>query len=243
MFADSLLDSSFTARLRRGCSTLASFGLQALALACVIAVPLLYPEALPKLQSLRRFIETPAPPALQPAAPATSSGTQATVVVPGTHPLMSPRSIPIAIAPGDPASEAPQAPIGIVGDRILSGFHSGAGIPGAIGGSYIPVMPSPLPLQHPPRVSRMMEGSLIYRVDPVYPSLAKVAGVHGQVEIAAVISRQGEISNLQVVSGHPLLVRAALDAVRQWRYRPYILNGEAVEVDTTITVNFILSGR
>jgi periplasmic protein TonB len=57
-----------------------------------------------------------------------------------------------------------------------------------------------------------------------------------------VISKQGNVENLQVQSGHPMLVQAALDAVKQWKYRPYILNGEPVEVDTTITVNFNLSG-
>ena len=54
--------------------------------------------------------------------------------------------------------------------------------------------------------------------------------------------REGTIENLQVVSGHPLLVRAAIEAVRQWRYRPYVLNGEPVEVETQVTVNFVLSG-
>jgi protein TonB len=56
------------------------------------------------------------------------------------------------------------------------------------------------------------------------------------------ISREGAIENLQVLSGHPMLVQAAADAVRQWRYRPYVLNGEAVEVETQVTVNFVLSG-
>ena len=87
-----------------------------------------------------------------------------------------------------------------------------------------------------------MEGNLIHRVQPDYPAPARQIRVQGQVVLRAVISREGMIDNLQVVSGHPMLVKAAVDAVRQWRYRPYVLNGEPVEVETEVTVNFILSG-
>ena len=93
-----------------------------------------------------------------------------------------------------------------------------------------------------PPVSRMMEGNLILRIQPDYPSLARQVRVQGQVVLRAMISREGTIENLQVLSGHPMLVRAAVDAVRRWRYRPYVLNGEPVEVETEVTVNFVLSG-
>jgi protein TonB len=88
----------------------------------------------------------------------------------------------------------------------------------------------------------MMEGNLILRVQPAYPLLARQVRVQGLVVLRAVISREGTIENLQVLSGHPMLVQAAVDAVRQWRYRPYVLNGEPVEVETEVKVNFILSG-
>jgi protein TonB len=88
----------------------------------------------------------------------------------------------------------------------------------------------------------MMEGNLIFRVQPDYPSLARQVRVQGPVVLRAVISREGTIENLQVLSGHPMLVRAAVEAVRQWKYRPYLLNGEPVEVETEVKVNFILSG-
>ena len=88
----------------------------------------------------------------------------------------------------------------------------------------------------------MMEGNLIRRVQPAYPPLARSARIQGQVVLAAVITKAGMIENLRVLEGHPMLVRAALDAVSQWRYRPYILNNEPVEVETRITVNFSLSG-
>jgi protein TonB len=88
----------------------------------------------------------------------------------------------------------------------------------------------------------MMEGNLIYRVQPQYPQLARQARVQGVVVLRAVISREGKIENLQLVTGHPLLVQSAMEAVRQWRYRPYFLNNEPVEVETQVTVNFTLSG-
>jgi len=117
------------------------------------------------------------------------------------------------------------------------------GIPGSIGPA-LPVIPvPPKPAARPPRISQMMEGNLIYRVQPNYPALARSARVQGQVVLRAVISRTGAIENLQVLSGHPLLTGAALEAVRQWRYRPYILNGEPVEVETQVTVNFLLAGN
>lgn len=89
----------------------------------------------------------------------------------------------------------------------------------------------------------MDEGNLIYRVQPVYPELARQARIQGPVRLRAIISKTGAIENLQALSGHPMLVSAAVNAVRQWRYRPYLLNGEPVEVETEITVNFMLSGN
>jgi protein TonB len=87
----------------------------------------------------------------------------------------------------------------------------------------------------------IQKANLIYQVTPLYPTLARQARIQGSVILAAVISPEGNVEDLQVVSGHPLLVRAAVDAVAQWRYRPTLLNGHPTRVDTTITVNFSLS--
>ena len=81
---------------------------------------------------------------------------------------------------------------------------------------------------------------LIHQVKPEYPHLAKVTGTQGVVLLDAVIDKEGSIQSLRVISGHQLLIKAALDAVQQWRYRPTLLNGEPVEVNTTITVTFTL---
>jgi protein TonB len=89
----------------------------------------------------------------------------------------------------------------------------------------------------------MSEGDLVRKVLPVYPPLARTARIQGQVVLQAVISKQGAIENLKLLAGHPMLVPAAIEAVRQWRYRPYLLNNDPVEVETQITVNFSLGGN
>ena len=81
---------------------------------------------------------------------------------------------------------------------------------------------------------------LITKVDPVYPEMARQAQIQGVVKLSAIIDKDGRVANLQVNSGHPLLVPAAIDAVKQWRYQPTLLNGEPVEVRTDLDVNFAL---
>lgn len=94
------------------------------------------------------------------------------------------------------------------------------------------------PERGPYPVSDLTEGYLLHRVEPVYPRLALLTGIHGEVRLHAIISKDGVIESLTLISGHPMLANAAMDAVRQWRYRPYLLNHEPVEVETLITVNF-----
>jgi protein TonB len=90
----------------------------------------------------------------------------------------------------------------------------------------------------PVKRSHLDEALLINKVEPIYPKFALLAGIRGEVRLHAIIAKDGTIQSISVVSGHPLLATAALEAVRQWRYRPYMLNKEAVEVETFITVNF-----
>ena len=87
----------------------------------------------------------------------------------------------------------------------------------------------------------MTAAMLVNRVQPVYPPLARQTRISGTVRLHAIIGKDGSVQQLEVIQGHPLLVQAALDAVRQWRYRPTLLNGEPVEVDTTIDVIFSLN--
>lgn len=126
----------------------------------------------------------------------------------------------------------------------LPGTSSGdrSGLPNLFRSGTRPVLPaaSPAAPNLPLRLSRMKEGDLIRKTLPVYPALARGARIQGIVILQAIISKQGTIENLKVLAGHPLLAPAAIDAVRQWRYRPYVLNNEPVEVETQITVNFSL---
>jgi protein TonB len=112
----------------------------------------------------------------------------------------------------------------------------GSGIPDLPFGGH--TAPPVQPRLERVRISVVSEGQLMNRVEPVYPRVAVLTGTQGQVRLHALIAKDGSIQSLNVVSGHPLLIAAAVDAVRQWRYRPYYLNGEAVEVETFITVNF-----
>jgi protein TonB len=93
------------------------------------------------------------------------------------------------------------------------------------------------------RVSQgVSQGLLIKKIQPPYPPLARQARIQGQVVLQAEISKDGSIQNLRLISGHPMLAPSAIEAVKQWRYKPYYLNGEPVEVETQITVIFSLSG-
>ncbi len=103
--------------------------------------------------------------------------------------------------------------------------------------------PKPIPVPGPSVQvgGRVRPPQLIHDFKPAYPALARQTRTQGTVRIEAIISREGIVRDARVVSGHPLLVAAALDAVRQWRYRPTVLNEEAVEVALALEVNFILS--
>jgi TonB family protein len=105
------------------------------------------------------------------------------------------------------------------------------------------------PPPKPAAPSRIKQGgnvtaaSIITQTRPLYPPLARQARIQGNVVLHAIIDKDGKVAQLEVISGHPLLVQSALDAVKQWRYKPTLLNGDPVEVDTTITVTFTMGGE
>jgi periplasmic protein TonB len=241
MFADSFCDSGWSNRSHRRWTTLVSFALQALAVGCLLLLPLLYTQGLPRLALLAPLLAPAPPPALPPAPPHPNSRSAAQSNLAGIR-LLSPSQIPPRI---DMLTETAAPPPMV--DSNAFGVSHGIGdrrgtVISSIPGSDLVLPPPSPPVTHHPPVSRMMEGNLILRVQPDYPSIARQARVQGQVVLRAMISREGTIENLQVLNGHPMLVRAAVDAVRQWRYRPYVLNGEPVEVETEVKVNFVLSG-
>jgi protein TonB len=242
MFADSLLETSWAERGRRSWMTLTSFGLQAVIIGLLLLIPLLTTVGLPSGRTVSTPISLgrrdPGPAPRTPGG-ARRSGVQ---IVPYSGPIMQPRQIPVGIPTGKD-NEQLAGPANDPGIGLGPYSGSGPGLPIPIGGTQ-PVMPvAPKPVVKVFRTSSILQGSLIRRVEPTYPPLARQARIQGPVILAAVISKAGTIENLKLLSGHPMLVRAAIDAVSQWRYRPYVLNGDVIEVDTQITVNFVLAGQ
>jgi protein TonB len=237
----STLESTWDHSARRGWTTLASFTLQALALSLLLAIPLIWVQRPPRLHWLERLASPAAltPPAATQAARVHSTATAVSNLP--QRPFIAPRSIPLQIAAINDADSVPPAPdFPTIGTG--SGRGPGDGVEHGLGGSVPVVIPSHPVAAKPLRVSHWAEGNLMYRVQPGYPPIARLARVQGTVELRAIISKAGTIENLIVVSGPPTLVKSAIEAVRQWRYRPYLLNNEPIEVETEITVNFVLSG-
>jgi protein TonB len=235
----STLESTWDNSARRGWTTLASFGFQAMALSLLLLIPLLTIQGPTRLDLFARpSISVPAPPV--PKAPENAQRAISSSNA-GQVQMLQPRSIPRNIANLDGRTIAASPDVSVIDVIGNTGFNR-SGVFGSTGLSDV-VVPPPAPQPaRPLKVSHWAEGNLIYRVQPVYPTLAKQARVQGSVELRAIISKAGTIENLIVVRGHPMLSAAAIQAVRQWHYRPYLLNSQPVEVETEITVNFLLSG-
>ncbi len=237
MFADSLLDSSYSASRRRTWTAFVSFGAQAVAAAAMVILPLFLTEKIPGVHlTSELLLPFNAPPRIVPVSTAQIPTRGNIAEIPNV--IVMPRSIPSIIrndeGPSAPPAVGPAAP---EGNRPESG--SGPGNPMADVLSAFPAAGQPA-LARPLRISHVMEGNLMHRVQPAYPAAAKLAGLQGEVVLQATISRQGRVEEIAIVDGNPILARAAVAAVRQWLYRPYELNGEPVEVQTQITVNFLL---
>jgi protein TonB len=159
--------------------------------------------------------------------------------------LMAPRAIPKEVAMIKEQEIPPEVSAGTAIGGVPGGVPGGqaGGVLGGIIGGVGSNLPPP-PKEGPKRIrvgGQVQTAKLVNKVQPIYPALAKQARIQGTVRLQAVIAKDGSVVELQVLSGHPLLVQAALDAVRQWRYQPTLLNGEPVEVVTTIDVVFTLS--
>jgi protein TonB len=229
------------ARRLRSKALVLSIALEAAILAALLVWPLISPGVL-----TAHYIVTPAPPysggavhhersAMHPPRGVSFHSFCLAVCAPALHPQ----------APAS-ASEAPD-----IGLNESQGGE-GPGQPG-VGPGFLPggtgdrvIVPEP-PRAEPPHVrptlrsEGVMAAMLVNRVEPQYPAIARAAHISGVVHLRAVIGKDGAVRELEVVDGNPLLARAALVAVQNWRYQPTRLNGEPVEVETYITVNFILN--
>jgi protein TonB len=238
MFEDSTFESTGRIRTRSRRWMLATFALNGAVLVALILIPLFYPEALPR-QFMSILLVAPPPPPPAPQSPPVREPTRAFHGRPemiGLQ-LTAPRQIPTGFHQDTRPEAAPDGP------QLLT-MDEGTGIPGGDPfrrGPETVVQPAPRPkgLEH--ISSGVAAGLLIQKTLPIYPPIAKQARIEGTVVLQAIISKSGNIENLRVVSGPAMLQQAALDAVRQWRYRPYMLDNEPVEVETTVNVIFSFS--
>jgi protein TonB len=245
MFEDSLIESGnrFKAK-RRLSTTILSFALQVALVGVLILIPLIYTDALPKTQ-LMTFLVAPPPPPPPPPPPAAAVVKVVKIVSEVVNgQLRTPTKIPQKVQMIKEEEAPPDLGSGGVPGGVPGGIPGGS-TGGVIGGilSSTPVAVPKVATPQRVRVSTgVATGLLIKKVQPSYPPLAKQARIQGHVLLQAEISKDGTIQNLQLISGHPMLAPAAIEAVKQWRYKPYLLNGEPVAVETQVDVIFSLSG-
>jgi protein TonB len=235
MFEDSTFETMGRIHTRSRGWMMATFAFNSSILLALVIIPIMHPEMLPQITNIIRTVaptpvEEPRP--VVRTEPAQSSPSEIRAGV-----LQAPSRIPRqTYIPGKPEEPLPGTVIALGGP--------GPGTPGPDNpfngrGTHPDVRPAtPAATQHVS--SGVMQGMLIYKVIPTYPMVAQASRTSGTVILQATISRTGTIENLRVVSGPALLQQAAREAVKQWRYKPYMLNGQAVEVETTVNVQFTL---
>ncbi len=244
MFEQSILANVSAASKTRALAV--SFGIQTIVMAAVIAVPMFFADQLPRIPLWTPLAAPlPAPPPPAPVDTKTSSSAAPSML------RAMPRPFPATSMTSRPVSYSPT----IISDSSLSAdsFGPPAGIPGGLGPTAGPAIPdavapvrtapvAPKKSDQPQRVGGDVQAAkLIRKIVPLYPPIALHAHVSGTVQLTGVIARNGTIEHLELVSGNPLLVPAAMAAVKQWIYSPTFLNGEPVEVIAPIDVIFRLS--
>jgi len=243
MFEDSLIESGGRLKTKRGRTSFVAFLIEFMIIGVMVLIPLIFTEALPKGQMMFLLVAPPPPPPPPPPAAAVVHVKQIqTDIVNGE--LRTPTKIPQKVK----MIQEDEAPPAMATTGVVGGVPGGVpgGSMGGVMGSILSSTPVAAPkIATPQRVrvsSGVSTGLLIRKVPPTYPPLARQARIQGVVILQAQISKDGTIQNLQLISGHPMLAPAAIEAVKQWRYKPYLLNGEPVEVDTQVQVNFTLAG-
>lgn len=245
MFEQTFVDG--TGKTHKPLTTVIGFTLNTVVVGLLVLAPMIWTDILP-VNSLRSALFVPPPPPPPPPPPAEAPKVVQVKIIPrqfDSGRLMQPKVIPNAIA--------------VIKEEELPPPSAGAGVLGGVGsansGLLNGILSGPAPVVAPPppkkveapkqvqRISvggRVQEANLTHKVLPVYPPLARSTRVQGHVILSAIISKDGTIEELKLVSGHPLLAPAAMAAVKQWIYKPTMLNDEPVEVSTEIDVNFTL---
>ncbi len=239
---ESMLESSVDKRKRRNpWAYLISISLQTVLMGALVLVGLIHTEALPESMQLTFLTAPPPPPPPPPpAAKPIRRIIRKRVSQMQAGKLRAPKAIPKEIAvieEEDLPEDMRGVAFGVAGG--IPGGQIGGVMGGVLGG--IPSAAPPPPPQKPIRVSSGVQSAKVIRkVNPTYPPIARQARIQGVVRLEAIIAKDGSIQNLRVIQGHPLLVQSALQAVKQWRYAPTLLNDQPVEVITYIDVIFKL---
>jgi protein TonB len=236
MFDQLVISSAHPTKTHKSWTVALSAIVQSIILGILILIPLIYTEALPK-GMLNTFLVAPAPPPPPPPPAAPVKAVRAPKIV-QLNKMVAPTVIPKNVA--------------IIKDEAPVIYTNGGGVDGGTGSGILNGIigsggsgPPPPPTKAPSRIrvgGNVQAASLVNKVTPQYPPIAKTAHVSGTVVLHAIIAKDGSIQELQYMSGPPLLMKSAMDAVREWRYKPTMLNGDPVEVDTTISVVFSLGG-
>jgi len=246
MFDDLVESSVVRTKTNKSWSVVLSAIVQGAIVVVFVLIPLIYTEALPK-QLLTTFLVAPAPPPPPPppaaAAPRIVKPV-ARLIQAGK--MMAPTVIPKKVEMIKEEEMPPDVgAVGVVGGVPggIPGGSAGGVLGGIIGGTGGGMPPPPKPSQQRVRIGGNVQAAkMVRQIQPMYPQIAKTAHVQGTVILHAIIAKDGSVQELQYISGPALLMRSAMDAVHQWKYQPTLLNGEPVEVDTTISVVFTLSG-
>lgn len=235
MFEDSTFESF--SRIHTGSRNwmIATLALNSTIVAALILIPLLNPQLLPR-QMIPYLMEAPLPPHAQPQPPPPPAPAATAAPNAQQNPFQAPRRIPNSIIVPDRPEALPNI--------VMTDPGTDTGVPG----STVTAFPARAALPNvrperagPVRVSTaIVEGLLLLKTLPTYPPIAVASRTQGTVTLEATISKAGTIENLRVVSGPAMLQLAALNAVKTWRYRPYLLDGQPVEVETTVNVIFTL---
>jgi periplasmic protein TonB len=234
MFEDSLMESGNRITRKNKFWSFVAFLLNGGALLALVIWPLLHPEALPKQMMATLMVAPSPPPPPPPKAPAPKAQMKSEML---SAELQAPSRIPKPIKQVNEAA----IPLSMMGVKGMEGLSSDT--PGGMSAIIDTVQPTVVKPRAPSSLnvsSGVMAGNLLTKTLPQYPAIPKAAHIQGIVVLQATISKSGSIQNLRVISGPPMLQQAAMDAVRSWRYKPYLLNGEPVEVETTINVVFNL---
>ncbi len=238
MFEDALMESSNRIKTRSRYWSVLAVLINCGVLIVLIIWPLLHPDALP-VQIMAALLVAPSPPPPAPLTQVTQSRVQARSELLDNQ-IQAPSKIPKDTKLDEEVASSPPTMTGVIGPEGMDGTRGGS-----LNDLFSRIGTGPATVKPPtPRTlsvsSGVMAGNVLDKTVPQYPAIARAARIQGTVVLQATIAKDGTIQNLRVINGPPMLQQAAIDAVRSWRYKPYLLNGEPVEVETTVNVVFNL---